>query len=162
MKKCCLGLPIAFVVIFVIGAFLYYQYSFTSVSKINFNEDSFYQQESGAMNLFVPQTSQYKLCFYSSFATKSEEFLFQNMQQNLTLLAIDLYQQGQNSKNGENLVELKISSALMLKLIHEFDVRALPQCFVLKQDSKDSKIYTHLKENGIYKLLNFKEKNHKE
>lgn len=45
----------------------------------------------------------------------------------------------------------------MLKLIHEFDVRALPQCFLLKQESKDSKLYTHLKENGIYKLVNFKE-----
>lgn len=158
MKKCCPGLPIIFVVIFVISAFLYYQYSFTSVSKINFNEDSFYQKEEDAVNLFIPKFPQYKLCFYSSFTLKSAEFLAQNMQQDIVLLMIDLYQQGQNSQiNKQNLIELKISSTLMLKLIHEFDVRALPQCFILKQDRKDSKLYTHLKENGIYKLVNFKE-----
>lgn len=159
MKKCCPGLPIAFVVIFAVGAFLYYQYSFTSVSKINFNEDSFYQTQEDVMSLFVPQSPQYKICFYSSFAPKSTELLAQNMQENLILLAIDLYQQGQNAQeNIPNLVELKISSTLMLKLIHEFDVRVLPQCFILKQDDKDSKLYTHIKENGVYKLVNFKGK----
>ena len=74
-------------------------------------------------------------------------------------MAIDFYQQNQETqKHIPNLVELKISSNLMLKLIHEFDLKVLPQCFLLKQESKDSKLYIHLKENGIYKLVNFKEK----
>lgn len=159
MKKCCPGLPLAFVVIFVIGAFLYYQYSFTSVSKINFSEDSFYQKQEDSISLFEPQDSQYKLCFYSSFSQNSADFLTKNIQETPILLAIDFYQQNQETqKHIPNLVELKISSNLMLKLIHEFDLRVLPQCFLLKRESKDSKLYIHLKENGIYKLMNFKEK----
>lgn len=159
MKKCCPGLPLAFVVIFVVGAFLYYQYSFTSVSKINFSEDSFYQKQEDSINSFEPQDSQYKLCFYSSFSPNSTDFLTKNIQETPILLAIDFYQQNQETqKYIPNLVELKISSNLMLKLIHEFDLRVLPQCFLLKRESKDSKLYIHLKENGIYKLMNFKEK----
>ncbi|MDE5926331.1 MAG: hypothetical protein K2G68_06445 [Helicobacter sp.] len=163
MKKCCPGLPIAFIVVFAIGAFLYYQYAFTSVSKINFNEDSFYQYQENTMSLFEPKSSQYKLCFYTSFTPQSTEFLRKNIQENLILLALDLYQQGENAKKDvHNLIELRISSALMLKLIHEFDVRTLPQCFLLNQESKNSKLYISLKESGIYKLVNFKENKNKE
>lgn len=86
-----------------------------------------------------------------------------NTQENIILLALDLYQQGRNAKKDVyNLVELRISSVLMLKLIHEFDVRRLPQCFLLNQESKNSKLYISLKENGIYKLVNFKENKNKE
>ena len=157
MKKCCPGLPLVFVIVFIVGAFLYYQYSFTSTSKINFNEDSFYQKQDDSISLFVPQSSRYKLCFYSSFTPNFIEFLTKNTQESPTL-AIDFYQQGQEmQKHIKNLIELKISSTLMLKLIHEFDVKILPQCFIVKQDSKDSKLYTYLIENGIYKLVNFRE-----
>lgn len=115
------------------------------------------------MSLFEPKSSQYKLCFYTSFTPQSTEFLRKNIQENLILLALDLYQQGENAKKDvHNLIELRISSALMLKLIHEFDVRTLPQCFLLNQESKNSKLYISLKESGIYKLVNFKENKNKE
>ncbi|AWI34048.1 hypothetical protein LS72_004325 [Helicobacter apodemus] len=154
MKKCCPGFSIAFIIVFAVGAFLYYQYSFTSVSKIYFNQDSFYEEEDGEVNLFEPMSEKYQLCFYSSYMPKWEEFLKSKIKQNESILAIDMYQLGQN--NSKEIIDLKVSSGVMLKLIHEFDIRMLPQCFLIKQNQENLMLYQRVKNKGIYKLLNFK------
>lgn len=160
--KCCPKLPIAFIIVFVFGAFFYYQYSFSSVSKIHFGEDSFYQYKDGMVDVFVPKDLKYQLCFYSSFMDQSQEFLDKNFKPSLKLLAIDFYQQGsyktKDSSKKEAFIEVRISSNTMLKLIHSFNLKYLPQCFIIAQSPKDSMQYTHLKDFGLYKIINFREK----
>lgn len=154
MKKCCPGFPIAFIIVFAVGAFLYYQYSFTSISKIHFDQDSFYEEKDGAINLFEPMSKKYQLCFYSSYTPKWKEFLEGKIEQNESILAIDMYQLGHN--DFKEIIDLKVSSGVMLKLIHEFDIRAFPQCFLIKQNQENLMLYERVKDKGIYKLLNFK------
>ncbi|WP_104722260.1 hypothetical protein [Helicobacter mesocricetorum] len=154
MKKCCPGFPIAFIIVFAVGTFLYYQYSFNSISKIYFNQDSFYQEKNGEISLFEPMSEKYQLCFYSSYMPKWKEFLEGKIEQNESILALDMYQLGQN--DFKEIIDLKVSSGLMLKLIHEFDIRTFPQCFLIKQNQENLMLYERVKNNGIYKLLNFK------
>lgn len=154
MKGCCPKLPIAFIIVFAVGAFLYYQYSFTSTAKIDFSKDSFYVVVENGVSLFAPDNSRYKICFYSSFVQEHLEFLEKNVGA-IPLLAVDFYQQRNFST--QNIKEIRIASALMLQLIHTFNIKALPQCYVIKQDSKYPMQYRHLKDFGFYKVINFKE-----
>lgn len=156
MKKCCPGFPIAFIVVFVVGAFLYYYYSFNAVAEVDFKKTSFYATQQQEMSLFEPKEKQYKMCFFSSYLPQWQEFLETESQSTkTTLLALDLYQQGESEKN--NVINLKVSSEGMLSLIHKFDIKAIPQCFILTQDKENLILYRYLKSNGIYKLLNFKQ-----
>ena len=75
MKGCCPKLPIAFIIIFAVGAFIYYQYSFTSTAKIDFSKDSFYVVVENGVSLFAPENSRYKIFFYSSFVQEHLDFL---------------------------------------------------------------------------------------
>ncbi|MBX7490888.1 hypothetical protein [Helicobacter turcicus] len=159
MKKCCPKLPIAFFIAFMVGAFVYYQYSFTSTIKINFTQDSFYTYTKEGVSLFMPESQRYNVCIYNSFLKEQEAFLQKQLQNGIPLLAIDFYQQGQNIFKEKNFKLVRISSSLMLKLIHGFNIRALPQCFIMKQDAKNPMEYTHLKDFGFYKVINFKTEN---
>ena len=159
MKKCCPKLPIAFIIVFALGAFFYYQYYFTSTAKIDFTKDSFYTQLGDSVSLFIPESQRYNLCVYNSFLKESEDFLQKNLQNGIPLLAIDFYQQGENIFKEKNFNLIRISSSLMLKLIHGFNLKALPQCFIIKQDTKNPMQYTHLKDFGFYKVINFKTQN---
>ncbi|MCI5968968.1 hypothetical protein [Helicobacter sp.] len=156
MKKCCPKLPIAFVIVFVVGAFVYYQYTFTSVVKIDFTQDSFYIDTQDGMDLFSPKSERYNICFYNSFLKSQEVFLQKQLQNGIPLLAIDFYQRGENLFKEKNFKLVRISSSFMLKLIHGFNIRTLPQCFIIKQDVKNPMQYTHLKDFGFYKVINFK------
>lgn len=159
MKKCCPKLPIAFIIVFVVGAFIYYQYSFTSTIKIDFTQDSFYVYAQDGVDLFTPESKRYNLCVYNSFLKEQEVFLQEQLQYGIPLLAIDFYQQGQNIFKEKNFNLIRISSGLMLKLIHGFNITALPQCFIVKQDKENPMQYTHLKDFGFYKFINFNAEN---
>ncbi|CAM2852685.1 hypothetical protein [Helicobacter burdigaliensis] len=155
MKKCCPSFPIAFIVIFAIGAFLYYQYSFSSVLKINFKENGFFIQKEKEIEFFEPKELEYHLCFYSSHQENWKEFLIQQSKKYQNkILAIDLYQNGNIQDN--KIVNLKVSSRGLLNLINGFEIKQVPLCFALKQNKENPYSYEKLKENGIYKLLNFK------
>ncbi|WP_299548594.1 hypothetical protein [uncultured Helicobacter sp.] len=159
MKKCCPKLPIAFIIVFVVGAFIYYQYSFTSTTKINFTQDTFYTYTQNGVSLFMPESKRYNVCIYNSFLKEQEEFLQKQSENGIPLLAIDFYQQGQNIFKEKNFNLIRVSSSLMLKLIHGFHIKTLPQCFVITQDTKNPMQYTHLKDFGFYKIINFKTEN---
>lgn len=146
----------------MVGAFIYYQYSFTSMIKIDFTQDSFYTDTNGSLSLFTPESKHYNLCIYNSFLKEQEDFLQKNLKNEIPLLGIDFYQQGQNIFKEKNFNLVRISSTLMLKLIHGFNIKTLPQCFVIKQDDKNPMQYTHLKDFGFYKVMNFKTNNTKE
>lgn len=151
MKKCCPGFPIAFMIVFIIGAFLYYFYSFKSIAEIDFGKDVFYQTKGEEISLFEPKATKYQLCFYSSYIPKWEETLA--LKQNIPLLALDIYQQGEIQKH--SVFNLKVSSEILLKLIHNFNLRDLPKCFIIAQDKENSMVYRYLRDDGIYKVLNF-------
>ncbi|EEO25296.1 hypothetical protein [Helicobacter winghamensis] len=159
MKKCCPKLPIAFIIVFIVSAFIYYQYSFTSLLKIDFTQDSFYSYTQEGVSLFVPESKRYNLCIYNGFLKEQEAFLQRQLGNGIPLLAIDFYQQGQNIFKEKNFNLIRISSSLMLKLIHGFNLKTLPQCFIIKQDIKNPMQYTHLKDFGFYKVINFKTDN---
>ncbi len=162
MKKCCPKLPIAFLLVFILGAFFYYQYSFTALSKVDFREDTFYSYKDGVVDLFAPGALEYQLCFYNSYMPESRTFFGQSFKDNAQkILAIDFYQQGKGELAGdfgENFIEMRIPTNLMLKLIHTFSLKTLPRCFLIKQDKKNNAQYAYLKEFGFYQLINFKEK----
>ena len=156
MKKCCPGFPIAFIVVFVVGAFLYYYYSFSAVAEVDFKNNSFYATNNQKMFLFEPKDKEYKMCFFSSYVPKWQEALeLKSKKTKLTVLAVDLYQQGESYAS--NVINLKVSSEVMLSLVHKFELKAIPRCFIIKQDKENLILYRHLKSSGIYKILNFKQ-----
>ncbi|MDA3967514.1 MULTISPECIES: hypothetical protein [Helicobacter] len=155
MKKCCPGFPIAFIIVFAIMIFLYYRYSFLSVSHINFSIDSFYASKNDKLELFIPKDKSYNLCFYSSYIESYKDFLAKNLQSNnANILAIDFYQLANNDDN--RIVDLKISTNLMLKLIFEFDIKDMPKCFNIEANADNKMIYKSYKNDGFYKLINFR------
>lgn len=153
MKKCCPGFPIAFFIVFIVAVFIYYKYSFVAISKIDFSNSSFYQTKDEGIAIFQPENEQYTLCFFSS-RQKDWQSFFKNKEKKIEILAIDLYQDVFLS--GEDLTFLRIGSETMLKLINEFTLQKIPSCFLIKRNENNIMIYEKPKENGIYKLLNWK------
>ena len=155
MKKCCPGFPIAFIIVFAIMIFIYYRYSFLSVSKIDFSVDSFYVSDNKKIDLFIPKDKNYNICFFSSHMESYKEFLSKNLESNkANILAIDFYQLANNQN--DRIIDLKIGTNLMLKLIFEFDIRDMPKCFTIETNAKNKMIYERYKDNGFYKLINFR------
>lgn len=155
MKKCCPSFPIAFIIVFALGAFLYYQYSFRAVSKINFKENGFFiQKDDKGIEYFEPKDLEYQLCFYSSHQENWKDFLNQQSKdyQN-KILAVDLYQSGIIQDN--KIVNLKVGSHGLLELINRFEIKKVPICFKIKQNKEKKELYEKPKENGVYKLFNF-------
>ena len=96
------------------------------------------------------------MCFFSSYVPKWQEALeLESKKTKLTMLAVDLYQQGESYAS--NVINLKVSSEVMLSLVHKFELKAIPRCFIIKQDKENLILYRHLKSSGIYKILNFKQ-----
>ena len=157
MKKCCPAFPIAFVIIFAVGAFIYYQYSFSAISKIDFSQFPFYYAKEKEVVLFEPKKKQYQLCFFSSNQERGMDFLKEQQIKNPKeeILAVDLYQK--DEKQTEGIVFLRIGSKTLLGLIHQFELRDVPQCFFIRQSEESPMLYQRPKEIGIYKLLNFKQ-----
>ena len=91
----------------------------TVLVPIDFSKDSFYVVVENGVSLFAPENSRYKICFYSSFVQEHLDFLEKNIGM-IPLIAVDFYQQRNFST--QNIKEIRIASALMLKLIHAFNI----------------------------------------
>lgn len=153
MKKCCPGVPIAFILVFAIMILVYYRYSFSAVSKIDFSLDTFYENNQDKIDLFTPKSKSYNLCFFSSSMENYENFLIKNSNKE-KVLAIDFYQMA--NIDNKQITNIKIGSQLMLKLIFEFDIRKLPQCFIINANKENNMLYERLRDDGFYKLINFR------
>ena len=140
----------------MVGAFIYYQYSFTSTLKIDFTKDAFYVDEQGGLSLFIPDSERYNICMYSGFMRNQGSFFQSQLHDEIPILGIDFFSQEEKIFKEKNFKLVRISSNLMLKLIHGFNIKTLPQCFIVKQDIKNPMQYMHVKDFGFYKVVNLK------
>ena len=124
-----------------------------AISKIDFSKSSFYLTKNEEIAVFQPENERYSLCFFSSRQKDWKDF-FEKQNSESQILAIDLYQETFLSE--KDLVFLRIGSETLLKLINEFTIKNIPMCFEILKNKENAMLYERPKQNGIYKLLNWK------
>lgn len=132
-----------FATLFMAAAFFYFQYTYTKLKVIDFNELVFYGKES----IFSPQESEYIILLYNSKVSQFAQIAKSVPNESgLTILAIDFYQ-NKNQTPSENIVPLSAGMNTLLKLSRIFRVDKIPVYFRIKHKkatkyAQDSKIYS--------------------
>lgn len=132
-----------FATLFMAAAFFYFQYNYTKLKVMDFSEFAFY----GSDFVFSPKESEYIVLLYNSKVSKFAQIAKAVPNESgLTILAIDFYQNKNQSPNG-NVIPLSAGMNTLLKMSRIFKVDKIPSYFRIKQQkatkyAQDSKIHS--------------------
>ena len=132
-----------FATLFMAVAFFYFQYNYTKLKVIDFSEFAFY----GSDFVFSPKESEYIVLLYNSKVSQFAQIAKAVPNESgLTILAIDFYQNKNQSPSG-NVIPLSAGMNTLLKMSRIFKVDKIPSYFRIKQQkatkyAQDSKIHS--------------------
>lgn len=120
-----------FAVFFVACAYFYFQYSYTKLVNVNFDEWVLYQGE----GIFTPSSDRYTLYFYNSQSKEQKEWLERaSIPSEKPVVAIDIYQYKEPSTQ-ENLIFASAGINTILHYIHRFKITELPAVVEIERKS---------------------------